>query len=636
MSFPFSRRSGRPASDSTKPASPASGRLVAALRAWPIHVIEIVLLGVLGLYLAGLSSGYDFTDEGYYYQSFAHPEAITNSQTSYYLFGARLFMLVGGSIVAMRFSALIATLAGTGIFLLGVDRFVRHFSPPSPLAAEIRAMNYRLALVSSLLGYTISPPALSYNFQNASCLLAAIGILLWACAEPRTEKLFEKRIVLFLAGFGLLVGLDFFIKFSSSLPLAALGGAFFLAVSGQSLRQKAFLGGMVLVAGGLSALLYFGFWEDFPRWWSGIEGTVGGIFHRGYATREVARYSQEIGLVYRSLGHDFAILWATAAAGALLALALRVRGFPSASALAAAIVGSGLYLGLLGLAVSYASVTGAAFLPFILGLLALLFLVVLACFSLGRKEGRLFARWPMLGAGAVLFLLPYIGAFGTNNPLHLNCLYQLTPWFVLTGWLVEELGRIWQSRWPARLVLPLLAIVAAHQFYVGYWEYPYRAGGDRSAQESATLIGSPASRLRLNEDAHAFVETSRRVLQDHGFHPGDDLLVFFNLPGFVFAMGGQSPGHPWYLQGSAANYDLNLMRLQFIAPERRKRAIIVRNSVEQDWADFLPYLHRAELNFPEDYTLISPPMTSPLTRVPFEIWVPKSRLAVPPAAAPTR
>ena len=64
------------------------------------------------------------------------------------------------------------------------------------------------------------------------------------------------------------------------------------------------------------------------------------------------------------------------------------------------------------------------------------------------------------------------------------------------------------------------------------------------------------------------------------------------------------------------------MRLEFIAPARRKRAFIVRNALDQDWNDFLPDLRAVGLNFPTDYQLITPPMKSPFTQVPFEIWAP--------------
>jgi hypothetical protein len=263
--------------------------------------------------------------------------------------------------------------------------------------------------------------------------------------------------------------------------------------------------------------------------------------------------------------------------------------------------------------------------PFFLGTLLLLMVFAAGSRVAVGEAGQKYSPgcWRVLLAAGLFFILPYVGAFGTNNPIHLNCLYQLAPWFVIAAWLLAEIDRIWRTAWPSRLGLLLLAAIAGSQFYEGYWLHPYRAGGSRPEQTVPTEVGDPVSTLRLTPETHEFIVTSRRILHEHGFKPGDDLLVFFNLPGFVFAMGGQSPGHPWYNQGTPSLYELNLMRLRFIAPERRKRAFIVRNSGDTDWNDFLPYLREAGMHFPEDYQLITPAMSSPLTRVTFEIWQPK-------------
>jgi hypothetical protein len=227
--------------------------------------------------------------------------------------------------------------------------------------------------------------------------------------------------------------------------------------------------------------------------------------------------------------------------------------------------------------------------------------------------------------GLLLLLLPYLGAFGTSNNINTNAHYQLAPWLVLAGLLLAEIDRVWGTLWPSRVGLLLLGAMAATQFYNGYWLQPYRVGGTRSEQTVATQIGEPASTLLLTPTTHEFITTSRRILQEHGFKPGDDLLVFFDLPGFVFAMGGVSPGHPWYFAGDKTSLELDAMRLNFIEVGRRRRAFVVHNAFDRDWNDFLPMMKQAGLNFPEDYQLISPPMLSPFTRVPFEIWQPRSK-----------
>ena len=599
-------------------------RLATSISAVPRLVLQLGLMVVVAIFLAGTLGGFDFTDEGNYYLSFVHPENVSDNQTSYYLFGGKIFSLLGHNIVAMRVCTLFATASGTLIFLRGVRRFVRRFAPELLPDRERGQFALCSTLVASFLGYGISPAALSYNFQNAFCLLVATGFLLSACAREPTGKYFDPGTWLALAGFGVFAGLDFFIKFSSSVPLAIVGCLFFLLTNRQGLGQKASFLSALLACLVVTALAYFTVFQNFTQWRAGIAGTFGAIVDGGYAAREIRRYGGEIAEVYAKTLVFFLPVWAVAVPG--MAAVAALRRWPRCQQAAAAITGLwslGVLVWLINV-LEYYSAAGPSSASFFLGTLLLFLLLAATSRWSVRGAGATCTpgRWCVLPAAGFLFLLPYIGAFGTNNALHLNTLYQLAPWFVVAAWLLAEIDRVWRTSWPSRLGLLLLAAVAAGQFYQGYWLQPYRMGVSRVDLAVPTPIGFPPSNLRLTPEAHEFVVTSRRILLAHGFRPGDDLLVFFNLPGFVFAMGGASPGHPWYFQGDLRNYELDLMRLRFIEPARLHRAFIVRNSVETDWNTFLPYLRKAGVNFPTDYRLITPPMSSPFTGATFEIWAP--------------
>lgn len=602
---------------------PMMRRLIRWMVTAPRLLVLLAPAAAAAFFLAGSAAGFDFTDEGFYYLSFAHPENVSDNQTSFHFFGSLLFPLVGRSIVAMRILTLASTLTGTLLFLRGARRFTAVFAPPLTSDAEHRQLALGATLMVSFLGFAISPPALSYNFQNLFCLLTAAGFLLDACARPPSTRLLDPAVIAPLAVFGLLTGLEFFIKFSSSVPLGLTGLALYLWVGRPTRAQKLASAGALLLCALVVALAYFALLQEPAQWWHGVKGTFFAIWQDGYAGSEIRRYGAEIGETSVALLRDWSLVWLVAAGAIGAVVALRFS--PRWQVRLAMAGGGALLAGVAWLCFDrYIFADNAQATPVYLATL-LLFALLAAGSRLTRPHVA--ATCPPLAAAGFLFLLPYLGAFGTNNPIHLNCLFQIAPWCVLAAWLLAAIDQIWGSAWPSRLGLLLLAGVAFGQFYEGYWIRPYRSGGPRPDLETPTAVGRPASTLRLASEASEFVVTARHVLEAHGFQPGDDLLVFFNLPGFVFAMGGASPGHPWYFQGSRRNYELDLMRLNFIPAERRRRAFIVRNSVETDWADFQPYLRQAGLNFPEDYTLVSPPMTSPLTRVPFEIWVPKIRLA---------
>ncbi len=577
-----------------------------------------LVAATVALFAADMFGGFDFTDEGSYYLSFVHPENVSDNQSSYFLFGGKLFAFLRHDIVAMRFVTMLATAGGTLIFMCGLGRLLERLSPDLLPDGEHRTLARSSAVVASFLAFAISPPALSYNFQNAFCLLAATGLLLTACARPRAQEGIDAGTWLALAGFAGLVGLDFFVKFSTSVPLAIAGVLFSLVVSPQSLWRKAIFFGGLLIGLTAIALLYFSFFQSYARWWTGIAGTADALIHGGYATLTLRRYAGDFTGIGRATLRDFIPVWAVALPAIGLVAAL--RAWPRWQARVAA--GGGLLIlgqliWLTGALEFYVRVEPT----FFLGCLVLLTALVAASHFAGRNAvaNLPFSWWRNGIIAGFLFALPYIGSFGTSNTINQNCLYQLAPWFALAALLLADLDRIWRTAWPSRLGLLLLAVIAGSQFYRSYGVDPYRVAGGRAQQSVPTSIGDPGTTLRLDPSTHDFITTARQALQTHGFKPGDDLLVLFDLPGFVFAMGGASPGHPWYFYGTQNAIDLDLMRLNFIEPARRRHAFIVRNGF---LAESVPLLRAAGLNFPDGYQLITPPMLSPFTRVPFEIWAP--------------
>jgi hypothetical protein len=230
--------------------------------------------------------------------------------------------------------------------------------------------------------------------------------------------------------------------------------------------------------------------------------------------------------------------------------------------------------------------------------------------------------WRVLPLLVLLALLPFVGSFGTSNNINTNVVYQLAPWLALIALLLAWLAHAWQARWLPPIGVALIAALTLSQFVSGYVLNPYRIPGGRLAQTIPTAIGYPVTMLRLDQASHAFVEEARRQLRQNGFKTGDDIFAFFNLPGLVFAMGGVSPGHPWYFAGDARSLELDDMRVCSVPSERRSRAFIVRNG---DWAAFLPDLRKHGLAFPEAYQRCGPNLTNPLTGEAVEIWKPRKR-----------
>lgn len=584
--------------------------------------IWLVTGGVWLAVIFGAVSGFDVTDEGVYYLSAMHPVEVPDRQTTYFYFARALFAATGHSLLLTRCVIAALLLGATLLLSRGVSAFLSNFAPALKLEPWLG-----VATVSATaLSFSISPVAPSYNLLNAIALLAAAGLMLSAAApSPAQDRRRGLKPVYLLGACVVIVGLDFFIKFSTSAVLAVGFTVFFLLTSRESWRRKILLLLSAPVAGLLLGLGYFAFIERFAVWREGIGGTLGGLTTGTYLRDELIRYARDI------QGHAIETLWAYAdvcttvlvTGGILLCL----RAFPRVQrALAAA--------GFLVVAVSFAlnplsaeslQLNGSAGSRIYLGALAVLGLAVAATFIVRKRPGdepRSPVSWRLWPLVVLLLVLPYAGGFGTTNAITQNSVYQVAPWFALIALAAAFLAHAWRARWlPPLCVIPVAA-VALTQFFNGYWNHPYRLPGGRAAQTEPTVIGAPtyASTLRLDPASHQFIEATRAQLSAHGFHPGDDVFAFFNLPGLVFAVGGVSPGHPWYFAGDQNSLDLNAMRVASVSPARRARAFVITNG---DATPFYPQLRTAGLDFPAAYVRCGEPLKNPLTQEPVEIWRPR-------------
>jgi hypothetical protein len=482
------------------------------------------------------------------------------------------------------------------------------------------------ALSGTALSISTSPVAPSYNLLNAVALLAATGLMLSAASRsPVRDRASAGKLAGLLLSCVVVIGLDFSIKFSTAAVLAVGFAAFFLLTSKESWVKKTLLLVSAPVVGLLMALGYFVFVESFAVWHAGIGGTLGGLTTGTYLRDELIRYVRDIQV------HGLETLWAYAdvftavlVAGGVL---LGVRAFPR---LQRGLAATGFAVILALFAVSPLSaeslrLNGGPGSRIYLGALAVLGLAVAATLIARKRPGdesRSPGSWRLLPLAVLLLILPYAGGFGTTNAITQNTVYQLAPWFALIALATAFLAHAWRARWvPPLCVVPLAAIALTQSFH-GYWTHPYRLPGGRPAQTEPTVIGAPAyaSTLRLDSASHRFIEATRAQLTQHGFHPGDDIFAFFNLPGLVFAVGGVSPGHPWYFAGDQNSLDLNAMRVVAVSPARRARAFVITNG---DVTPFLPQLRTAGLDFPNAFVRCGETLQNPLSKEPVEIWRPR-------------
>jgi len=224
--------------------------------------------------------------------------------------------------------------------------------------------------------------------------------------------------------------------------------------------------------------------------------------------------------------------------------------------------------------------------------------------------------WLLLGWFAAL---PFFAAAGTGNPLYLNTLFTMAPWFALLAILLALLSELTHSTLIFRGGALLLAAFACSQITTGYQVSPYRLHASVLQQTVVTEIGNPENWLHLDSQTADFFETIRHAAHAAGLRPGDDVLAFFNMPGVVYALGARSPVAPWYHAGYPGAKKMNEYLVSLVPSSRLARAYILHKEGNPEG---FPDLRLFGLAFPQNYEPIAEAVW-PVTGQRVRLWKPR-------------
>jgi hypothetical protein len=233
--------------------------------------------------------------------------------------------------------------------------------------------------------------------------------------------------------------------------------------------------------------------------------------------------------------------------------------------------------------------------------------------NVSRKQGMVLC---------LLLCFPFVGAVGTANPIALNIIFGIITWLAIYILLLCELSLVLNCTAIMRTGILLVTCFMYSQFYFGHVLMPYGniyypdgIAVALTKQTVPTAIGAPPTMLLLDEANHNFIEETRSILQHNGFKTGDDIIGLFDMPGLVFAVGGKSPGCPWYFS-APSKAEANSYFLKAVAPKRIRSAFVITKG---DGVKATVLLQQAGLNFPEGYILAGSMMT-PYTKEKIDIW----------------
>jgi len=556
-------------------------------------LLVLIAAVLVGIYLWTLSWGIDITDEGFYLLSYSYPAEYAVSSTSFHLLVSKVLPASQVSLVGYRLASLVNAVLTAGIFSWGFRRWLIARQGVAPSLLLLSA----LFIIGNMLQYAISARALNYNSLNSLAIVIFAASLLNYSATPSRNALLG-----LLAG-GLAMGLDIFIKFSSSGIVFGTGGLVLL-LSILPLKKLTDLRPLVLLGVGLllGIAVFALFVMPLSAWYYGWRHETNILMKGIYGSGLVVRYVQDAYPVIRTLFYPFGMV-ALLASGWVYA---QGRYFTKNWHHIAVVVVVVLLLVIEALRTALYKNTHFNYnrsSVWLLGPLLVVVAMLIAAHLRYRYLGSYRDSWHTYLLLLWLLGLPLLAAFGTVNHLFSNALLDAMYWLAVLVWLVQLLPasmRYLRSTQTVLLALPALAV--AEQAAYGMLWAPYLQLGNMFSQHIPLTIGAPMKPAQLLVDAPsaAYIKGIRTALYGAGFHAGGPILALYDAPGLVYALGGISPGNPWY--PGFQNQEIRNCDALAKTHLDLHRAFILLNQVPS--ASMKACLAEHGLHFPADYVLI--------------------------------
>lgn len=170
---------------------------------------------------------------------------------------------------------------------------------------------------------------------------------------------------------------------------------------------------------------------------------------------------------------------------------------------------------------------------------------------------------------ALLVLLPFVYAFGTNRPYWLNAEGGMFFW-MLAGALLLVPGR---DQVGAMLPVGAVAVLVATIFVVSSHEHPQRQTQPLRLDANELNVGRAHGRIFVSDDFGAYVDGLRKLAKAGDFKAGTPVIdLTGHSPGAVYLLGGAAPGTPWLPGGYAGSRELAVAALSLVACDRLAQA----------------------------------------------------------------
>jgi|GEM_PF-5941260 len=567
---------------------------------------------VVGMFLATVAffvwssdRGLDFTDEGYYLLASQFPGDVNVDTTMAHFYTAFLFRIAGHDVANFRIAGLLLLLVSAWVFSVGLCRLMPDLVEESECPWLEWFARACFICLGAMINYSWFMPTPSYNIVNVAAVTTCIGLLFLGLASLGGGEKIRPRAWAAMFGVGVSIAVSCFVKISSGAILCVMVAGTLVTWRALAFRTRVLSIAFVLLGMGVWTLVHFALIQSTHDFRTVLQAGVKLRFilfgpHWSFAS---SGYRDLVALAAFALTYFLKLQIALVLGFTALAILRRFRPVP----LWAPEVYVGMIL-MLGLAISFhhGFHEGGMEKYFVIAKFFSAWLVLVASclicsivFAHGASGSIGSVSLEKIGiSGLVLASAPLIGACGTGTGLHAGAGRYMAFWFGMLIGILLYLSRIYSSRWLEGLGMLMVGTLATSQIITGIATQPYRLNCGIFDQDTPTSVGHPISVLKLDSLTSRFVTELKRIMKDSGFQPGDDILAFSGIPGAVFAVGGRSPGAPWYNSGYDGAKEWIEAVLSTVPGERLRRSFVLEGCINKAQRPDNNSLGRG---FPNDY-----------------------------------
>ena len=492
-----------------------------------------VSLAILAIIIWGSNKGFDLTDEGLYLLKYQNHQECFAYFSQFHIIVRKLFGWMGPTILNLRIARLILTIASTFIMTYGLVSWLKTFYKMKT-ETKTGLLIFSITLIGSFLSYTFGAQSLSYNHLISFCLLLSTGLVFIALSRYRATG--TKFLLYFMAG--LFTGMAVFIKITSALPFILIITVY-IYLHHKKIKGKGTAISFASLYTGIGAfiLIYFlsiSSLNDYMQNFGEITKA---------STREPGNYTLGFYIKDTALTLLKIIEYGVFALIALsffhtLQHVLKKMKLKQFNPFSARFIMKGLSLPAL-VVMAYLLYDKLLYLHFAGPyLLIFMFAPCIMVFNFLKKKNQKVPGFHFWSTTLLLFIIPFIGALGSNNGLIINSIYFAGFWFAgLFIFYYEQLI----SRQSLLAIVFILNILCLIAFPKNYIRDPYRQLALTKQIEQLTQLPN-GKHILVDASTKQYLTQIYETLKNNGFKQHDPIIGTYKIPGIIYLVDGTAPG----------------------------------------------------------------------------------------------